>query len=231
LIPESSESPPIRSDTADEGSARRTPDRTRKGSAGGGSKRTRDESGNRSGERADNATFDFGTTEAIQTKADTVEAASAASMNTETEVAKAPAQSAPTSQSTESANTVESSKPRSSGTAAPSTPNTREESVVATSAPASTAQESTAAAPVAPATPAAAATGGWKMDAIQLPADMELVETKLEPRPTPDETAVKPKKPRQRRRPAAAKVVPPSTESLVQVETRGEAEAENAENP
>jgi ribonuclease E len=231
MTPESSESPPRQSDRAEEGSARRSrPDRAKKESAGGGSKSTHDESGNRSGQRADNATVEAGTTESIQIKADTVETASAASMNTETEVAKASSQSAPTSQSTESANTVESSKPRSSGTAAPSTPNTREESVVATSAPASTAQESTAAAPVAPATPAAAATGGWKMDAIQLPADMELVETKLEPRPTPDETAVKPKKPRQRRRPAAAKVVPPSPESLVQVETRGEAEAENADN-
>lgn len=100
---------------------------------------------------------------------------------------------------------------------------------IAMRSPQSTTQERAADNPVEPATPAAGSIGGWKMEPIKLPADMELVETRQGTQPAPNEAAAKPKT-RSRRRPAPAMAAPPSPDSLVQIETREEPETENADN-
>jgi len=96
--------------------------------------------------------------------------------------------------------------------------------------PSSTPAATAADKPVESAAPAAKSTSRRKMEPVKLPADMELVETRPGASPAPKEAAAKPKT-RARRRPAPAKETPPSPESLVQIETRGEAETGNADSP
>ena len=129
----------------------------------------------------------------------------------------------------EAAKTADLFNPAPSTSAASTAPASSQDST-ATRSPESTPQASTADKPVEPAAPAAKPTGGWKMEPVKLPADMELVETRPGATPEPREAAAKPKT-RARRRPAAAQATPPpSPESLVQIETRGEPETENADN-
>jgi len=78
-------------------------------------------------------------------------------------------------------------------------------------------------------TPAAASTGGWKMEPIELPPDMELVETRPGTKPVSDEATAKPK-PRARRRAARPTESAPTPDALVQIETQGEPEADSADN-
>jgi hypothetical protein len=163
-----------------------------------------------------------------------VETTAATPIDSKGEVAKETTQSRKSSQSTasssrtEAANTTDSSNVASSSSAASTAPDASQDSI-ATRSPETTAQASAVDNPVEPAAPAAASTGGWKMEPIKLPADMELVETRPGVPPEPKEATAMPKT-QARRRTAPAKATPPSPESLVQIETRGEPEAENADN-
>jgi hypothetical protein len=154
------------------------------------------------------AAAEVATREVIQARTETVETTAATPIDSKGEVAKETAQSRKSSQST--------------------APDASQDSI-ATRSPETTAQASAVDNPVEPAAPAAASTGGWKMEPIKLPADMELVETRPGVPPEPKEATAMPKT-QARRRTAPAKATPPSPESLVQIETRGEPETENADN-
>ena len=67
------------------------------------------------------------------------------------------------------------------------------------------------------------------MEPIELPPDMELVETRPGTKPVSDEATVEPK-PRARRRTARPTESAPTPDALVQIETQGEPEADNADN-
>jgi hypothetical protein len=164
-----------------------------------------------------------------------VKATPAAPIDAQPQVQKAssePMESSPTITPSEraesSATTDGSSQKETSSTVKQSVPETSNQSESASPAPEHKPQSSSPDKSVESSTPASRS-GGWKMDPIKLPADMELIETRADTRPTQDETAAKPEP--GGRRPAPANTAPPPPESLVQIETRSEAEPERADNP
>jgi hypothetical protein len=224
-MPETSDTPIDSAASADKQSTRRTSGRTRKAASEQitDSKRASRESESEPVARpidksaesattevtpAEIATKEVAPAEVAEARTEKVETTAATPIDSKGEVAKEAAQSSRSSQSTAS---------------------DASQDFIATRSPESTARASTADIPVEPAAPAAASTGGWKMEPIKLPADMELVETRAGVPPEPKEATAMPKK-QARRRPAPAKATPPSPESLVQIETRGEPETENADN-
>jgi len=214
-MPETSDSPVDNSGSTDKESTRRTSGRTRRAASAqtANDKRASGESERESVARpndksAEVATTEVATREVAPARTEKVETTAVTPIDSKVEVAAAAAQSRESSQLAASDASPDSTVARS---------------------PASTTRASTADNPVEPAAPAATSTGGWKMEPIKLPTDMELVETRPGTTPAPKEAAAMPKT-QARRRPAPAKATPPTPESLVQIETRGEQETENADN-
>jgi len=170
-------------------------------------KRTSGESENAPAERPKNSSAEAAVTEATPAAVATKEVAPVNVATSEVGPAET-AQTRTEKSRPEATSTADSSKSESSNT---------------------TAAAAAADKPVEPAVPATKSTGGRKMEPIELPAGMELVETRPGATPAPQEAATKPKT-RTRRPAAPTKETPPSPESLVQIETRGEAGTENADS-
>ncbi len=176
---------------------------------------------------------DVGPSEAAQTETEKVETTPATSVS-EAEVVAASSKTIEASKDTGSTNNVESSNlpqsPESNVGEDSVTTRARQGSAREELAQESTGQEAVVIKADEPEPPAAKPTGGWKMEPIQLPPDMELVETRPGTTPVLDEAAVEPKAraPQRTARPTAAA---PSAEALVQIETRGEQDTDKADNP
>jgi len=235
-VPESADSSIGSAESADERPTRRAPRRPRKAASERPARGLPEagESTNEPVERPDEKPVDVAATNAVpaevaQSRNEKVETTAATSIDAKVDVEQVPAQSITSSGSDGSANIADASNLASSSSAAPTAPGTSQDSIASHSPQRAAQEDSAADNPVEPAAPVAVPTSGWKMDPIKLPADMELVETKQASKPAPSEAVAKPK-PGPRRRPAPAKAAPPSPESLVQIETRGEPEIENADN-